>query len=209
MIKVSLIEDHEDFRSALAALLNMSEEFELIGSYASAEAAIENIPGIEDIILLDIHLPGMSGIDAIAHLKEINPGMRIIMLTMFDDDQLIMQAILKGADGYLLKKNSPGRLFDSLHAVMSGGSAISPGIASKILKLFRQHIPLKNNPYHLTRRETEILENIVEGLTNRQIAAKLFISPETVRNHIRNIYRKLQVHSKSQAVVKALREGLV
>jgi len=209
MIKVSVIEDHKDFRLALSQLVQMAEGFSLLNSFSSAEEALRQITGEEDILLLDINLPGISGIEAIQALKKINEEMRIIMLTMLDDDNTIMQAIINGADGYLLKKNSPGNILTSLEICMQGGSPMTPGIASKILKLFKKYIPVKNNRYDLTKREIEILNNLVDGLDNKQIADKLFISIQTVRNHIRHIYEKLQVHSKSQAVVKALREGLV
>ena len=209
MIKVAVIEDHHDYRTALSQLLEMAEEFQLTGSFANAETAIENISGLEDALLLDINLPGISGIDAINELKKINPATKIIMLTMLDDDDSVMRAILNGADGYLLKKNAPVEILTAIQTCLAGGSPMTPGIASKVLQLFKKYIPQKNNQYALTKRETEILELLVEGLSNQAIAGKLFISIETVRNHIRHIYEKLQVHSKSQAVVKAIREGLV
>jgi len=209
MIKVAVIEDHHDFRKAIAQLLELSPGFQLTGSFSSAEEAIEQISGMEDIILLDINLPGISGVKAIPSLKTINKKVKIIMLTMLDDDDTVMEAILNGADGYLLKKNTPDEILQSIQTCMAGGSPMTPGVASKVLYLFKKHIPQRNYEHHLTKREIEILQNIVEGLDNRQIAEKLYISLQTVRNHIRHIYEKLQVHSKSQAVVKAIREGLV
>ena len=209
MIKVAVIEDHQEFRKALTQLLEMAEGFRLTGSFANAETAIENISGLEDSILLDINLPGISGIEAIKELKKINPATKIIMLTMLDDDDTVMQAILNGADAYLLKKTAPEEILSSIQTCLAGGSPMTPGIAAKVLQLFKKHIPQKNNEYALTKRENQILELLVDGLSNQAIADKLFISVETVRNHIRHIYEKLQVHSKSQAVVKAIREGLV
>ncbi len=209
MIKVSIVEDHKEYREALGQLLEMSDEFTCTQVFENAEEAIDNMIGLDDIILLDINLPKMSGIESIPLLKKINPDTKIVMLTMLDDDDTVMQAILNGADGYLLKKTKPEKILDFLKICQSGGSPMSPAIASKVLQLFKKHIPKKNNAYDLTKREIEILENIVDGFNSNQIAEKLFISVQTVRNHIRNIYTKLQVHSKSQAVVKALREGLV
>jgi len=209
MIKVAVIEDHHDFRNAISQLLDITGDFQLTGSFANAETAIENISGLENMILLDINLPGISGVKAIEKLKNINPEAKIIMLTMLDDDDTVMEAILNGADGYLLKKTAPEEILQALKTCMNGGSPMTPGIAAKVLRLFKKYIPQKNNKYALTKRETEILELLVEGLGNQVIAQKLFISVETVRNHIRHIYEKLQVHSKSQAVVKAIREGLV
>jgi len=151
----------------------------------------------------------MSGVEAIPIIKQNFPDLKIIMLTMLDDDDTVLQAILAGANGYLLKKVKPEKILSSLKECMNGGSPMSGSIASKVLNLFKKYIPLKNNNYALTKREIEILNLLVEGIDNHAISDKLFISFDTVRNHIRHIYEKLQVHSKSQAVVKALREGLV
>jgi len=209
MIKISIIEDHKEYREALHQLLELSGRFQCLSQFDNAETAIENLTGLEDVILLDINLPKMSGIDAIPILKNIAPDTKIIMLTMLDDDQSVLQAILNGANGYLLKKTKPQDILSAIDVCLQGGSPMTPGIATKVLKLFKQYIPQKNPEYSLTKRETEILNLLVEGVDNQRIADSLFISLQTVRNHIRHIYEKLQVHSKSQAVVKAIREGLV
>jgi len=209
LIKVSIIEDHRDLRQGLAYLISASEGFECVDTFASAEEGIEGLSGKEDVILLDINLPNLSGIEAIPQIKERFPGLKIIMLTIIDDDDSIVNAILAGADGYLLKKTAPPLLLSSLKECLEGGSPMTASIAKKVLSLFKKHVPAKNNVFPLTQRETEILNLLVEGFNNKAIADKLFISIETVRNHIRHIYEKLQVHTKSQAVVKAIREGLV
>ena len=209
MINICIIEDHKDYRQALCEMINFSDEFQCNNSYETAEIALKNLIGNEDLILLDINLPGKSGIDIIPELKSINPQAKILMLTMLDDDQMILKAILNGANGYLLKKSKPAEILDAIQVCLSGGSPMTPGIATKVLNLFKQYIPQKNEQYQLTKRETEILHLLVDGLDNKNIAETLFISLETVRNHIRHIYEKLQVHSKSQAVVKAIREGLL
>jgi len=209
LIKVSIIEDHRDFRQGLAYLLSASEGFECVDTFASAEEGIESLSGKEDVVLLDINLPNLSGIEAIPQIKEMFPGLKIIMLTIFDDDDSVVNAILAGADGYLLKKTAPPLLLSSLKDCLEGGSPMTPSIAKKVLSLFKKHVTAKNDVFQLTQRETEILNLLVEGFNNKAIADKLFISIETVRNHIRHIYEKLQVHTKSQAVVKAIREGLV
>ena len=209
MIKISIIEDHKAYREALSQMLKISNNFECLASYDSAESALENLTGLEELILLDINLPEMSGLDAIPHIKAINKDIKIIMLTMLDDDNTVLQAILNGANGYLLKKSKPETILEAIDTCMAGGSPMSPGIATKVLKLFKQYIPQKNNAYSLTKREQEILHLLTQGFENRYIADKLFISIQTLRNHIRHIYEKLQVHSKTQAVVKALREGLI
>ena len=209
MIKVSIIEDHHDFREGLSYLINASEGFKCINTFISSEAGIEGLTGNEDVLLLDINLPNLSGIEAIPLIKERFPDLKIIMLTIFDDDENVMNAILAGADGYLLKKTAPLRILTYLEECIEGGSPMTPSIAKKVLVMFKKHIPQKHDDFSLTQREVEILHLLVEGMDNRTIAGKLFISIQTVRNHIRHIYEKLQVHSKSQAVVKAIREGLV
>jgi DNA-binding NarL/FixJ family response regulator len=209
MIKASIIEDHHSFRQGLAYLISASEGFECVDTFVSAEDGIEGLSGVEDVLLLDINLPNMSGIEAIPFIKAKFPDVKIIMLTIFDDDDNVMKAILAGADGYLLKKTAPPLILSSLQECMEGGSPMTPSIAKNVLTLFKKHIPQKNEDFLLTQREQEILHLLVEGLGNQSIADKLFISVQTVRNHIRHIYEKLQVHTKSQAVVKAIRKGLV
>ncbi len=209
MINVSIIEDHPDFRKGLMYLLDASDDFNCIDSFISAEDGIANISENTDILLLDINLPEMSGIEAIPILKSKYPDIKILMLTIFDDDNTIIEAILAGADGYLLKKSSPDKLLTSLKECRGGGSPMTASIAKRVLTLFKKYIPNQQDDYSLTTRELEILNLLVEGMSNASIAKRLFISIQTVRNHIRHIYEKLQVHSKSQAVVKAIREGLV
>ncbi len=209
MIKASIIEDHHSFRQGLAYLINDSEGFECIDTFVSAEDGIEGLSGKEDVLLLDINLPNLSGIEAIPFIKAKHPDLKIIMLTIFDDDDNVMKAILAGADGYLLKKTAPPLILSSLKDCLEGGSPMTPSIAKNVLTLFKKHIPQQNEDFLLTQREQEILHLLVEGIDNQSIADKLFISVQTVRNHIRHIYEKLQVHTKSQAVVKAIRKGLV
>ncbi len=209
MIKISVIEDHSGFRKAMENLFGIAEGFQLINSFISADDALLKMTGIEDVILLDIQMPGTSGVDAIPFFKNKFPNTKIIILTMFDDNQNIMKAILNGANGYLLKKSSPEKIISAVNEVIAGGAPMNSTVATKVLNLFKKHIPKSNNDFSITKRELEILNLLVEGLENKAIAEKLFISLQTVRNHIRHIYEKLQVHSKSQAVVKAIREGLV
>jgi len=209
MIHVSIIEDHPDFRKGLAYLLEASEGFECVDTFYSAEDALDNLSGNEDMILLDINLPQISGVEAIPKIKLLFPEVKIIMLTILDDDHTIMEAILAGADGYLLKRSSPLQILNSLRECNGGGSPMTASIAKKVLTLFKKYVPVQNDEFFLTKREKEILHLLVEGIDNHTIAEELFISVQTVRNHIRHIYEKLQVHSKTQAVVKAIREGLV
>lgn len=209
MIKISIIEDHTGFRKAMENLVELAPDFQLINSFVTADEAIKNFSGTENVILLDIQMPGISGIDAIPIIKKNYPDIKIIMLTMFDNDDNIMKAILNGANGYLLKKSTPEQIISAVKEVMDGGAPMNSNIANKVLNLFKKHIPTSNKNFALTKREIEILNLLVEGFENKTIAEKLFISVQTVRNHIRHIYNKLHVHSKSQAVVKAIREGLI
>jgi DNA-binding NarL/FixJ family response regulator len=179
-----------------------------VGGYGSVEHALRDMPA-SDVLLLDIHLPGLSGIDGVRKLKAKHPNMRIIMLTVFEDESNIFRAILEGADGYLLKKTPPLRLLQAIEDAASGGAPMTPSVARQALSLFKNHVPLPKGENPLTDRECEILACLVDGMSNEEIAQKHFISHMTVRNHIRHIYEKLHVHSKSQAVVKALREGLI
>ncbi len=209
MINVTIIEDHPDFREGLAHLINATEGYKCLSVFQNAEEGIDNIPEDTNVVLLDIGLPGMSGIDAIPYIKKKLPSVKIIMLTVFDDDDNILKAILAGADGYLLKKSSPVKILSALEEVITDGSPMTASIAKKVIDLFKDYVPVKSDDVNLSIREMEILQLIVDGMENNEIAGKLFISIQTVRNHIRHIYEKLHVHSKSQAVVKAIREGLI
>lgn len=207
-IKVSIIEDHKEFRESIYYILQSTEGFQCVGKYISVEEALETMPK-SDVVLLDINLPGMSGIEGIGKIKALYPETKIVMLTVFDDNKNIFHAILSGADGYILKKTQPIRLIQAVEDAAAGGSPMTPSIAKQALELFKEHVSLKSEEDPLTEREHEILSLIVNGLDNNEISAKLFISLQTVRNHIRHIYEKLHVHSKSQAVVKALKEGII
>jgi DNA-binding NarL/FixJ family response regulator len=174
------------------------------------EDALRSInDSIPDVVLTDIGLPGMSGIEGIGILKQRHPDLPIIALTVYDDDERIFDALCAGASGYLLKNTPPARLLDSLNEVASGGAPMSPEVARRVIKLFREFRPADRSPSHLTQQETELLKLIVDGHSYKTAAAKLDISTSTVSFHLQNIYNKLQVHSKSEAVAKALRNKLV
>lgn len=207
IIKVAIIEDHSDYREGLAHLLNSTDGFNCVAKYQSVEQAIQHF--VEpDVLLMDIHLPGKSGIESIPFFKEKYPEMKIIMLTVFDDDGNIFNALLAGADGYLLKKTSPIKILSSLEDVLESGMPMSPYVAKKVVDYFRDDKLIKND-YQLSQREKEVLTELVNGSDSKQIAEKLFISYETVRNHLKNIYQKLHVNSRTQAVSKALKDGII
>lgn len=206
-IKVSIIEDHKEYRESIAFILNNTEGFLCTGKYGSVESGINYLEDA-DILLLDINLPGITGTEAICDIKKLYPGLIVVILTVFEDEDNIFRAIIKGADGYLLKKTAPIRLIQFIEDAYQGGTPLSPIVAKKALQIFTRTKKLETDSFNLTQRESEILNLIVQGLDNREIANKLFISLETVRNHIRHIYEKLGVNSKTQAVVKALKTGL-
>ncbi len=207
-IRVAIIEDHDDFREGLTHVLNFAEGFSCVGSFSSVEDALQGFPKT-DVVLLDIHLPGRSGTDSIQEIKKRLPSVYIIMLTVFDDDVNVFRAIVNGADGYILKKTPPAQVLNAIQDAATGGTPMSPYVARRVVELFKQYAPAEKEDYALTAREQEILQQIVLGLDNQEIADKLFISYETVRNHVKHIYEKLHVHSKSQAVAKALKQGIV
>ena len=210
VVKVALIEDQRDVREGLAVLINGSPGFRCTAAYGTMEQALRSIDSDPpDVVLTDIGLPGMDGVEGIGILKERHPTLPVIALTVYDDDDRIFDALCAGASGYLLKNTPPARLLESLREVASGGAPMSPEVARRVVNLFRQFRPPDRSPSRLTPQETELLRLIVEGHSYKTAAARLDISTSTVSFHLRNIYNKLQVHSKTEAVAKALRDKLV
>ncbi|MGA2823989.1 MAG: response regulator transcription factor [Bacteroidales bacterium] len=206
-ISVGIVEDHAAFRQSLVFLISSFSEYKVEWAFASAEEALKN-PTVTDVLLLDINLPNLSGIDAIPLFNERFPGQKIMMLTIQEDEDSILKAIRNGADGYILKKTSPPKILEAIQQVYEGGAALTPMVAKQILKLFKPVKVTGDTQFDLTPRENEILNLIVQGIANSAIADKLFISLQTVRNHIKKIYEKLQVHSKAQAVAKVLKNKI-
>src|SRR5262245_24228022 len=209
-ITVAIIEDEREIRECLTLLVNGSEGYACTGSYRTMEDALEKIPRqLPDVVLSDIGLPGMSGIEGVRLLKERHPDLLVLMLTVYDDDERIFDAMCAGACGYLLKKTPPARLLASLDEVVAGGAPMSPEVARRVIALFREIRPPERADYHLTPHETRLLKLFVEGHNYKTAAAELRVSVNTVNFHVRSIYDKLQVHSRSEAVVKALLNRLV
>jgi DNA-binding NarL/FixJ family response regulator len=209
-IRVAIVEDQREIRECLALLVNGTEGYTCTGSYRSMEEALEKIPRqLPDVLLSDIGLPGMSGIDGVRRLKELHPGLLVLMLTVYDDDERIFDAMCAGACGYLLKKTPPARLLASLEEVVAGGAPMSPEVARRVIALFREIRPPDRADYHLTPHETRLLKLFVEGHNYKTAAAELKVSVNTINFHVRSIYDKLQVHSRSEAVAKALLNRLV
>jgi len=209
-IKVSIVEDRREIREALTMLIGGTEGFRCAGAYRSMEEALDRIKSdMPDVVLCDIGLPGMSGIEGIRILKDRYPEMTILMLSVYDDDERIVDALCAGAGGYLLKRTSPARLIESLKEAVQGGAPMSPEVARRVVALFRDIHPPERADYQLTPHETRLLKLLVEGHNYKTAAAELGVSFHTIHFHMRNIYDKLQVHSKSEAVAKALRNRIV
>jgi DNA-binding NarL/FixJ family response regulator len=209
-IRVALIEDIREVREGLAALINGTRGFSCVGSYYSMEAALNGIANdAPDIILTDIGLPGMSGIRGTEILRERFVNVPILALTVYDNDDQVFAALCAGANGYLLKNTAPARLLESIREAVDGGAPMSPEVARRVIRLFREFRPPENASYRLTAQETELLKLLVEGHYKKTAARELGISTNTVSFHLKNIYAKLQVHSKTEAVAKALREHLI
>jgi DNA-binding NarL/FixJ family response regulator len=210
IIRVAIVEDQRDIREGLTTLINGTDGYRCTGAYRSMEEGLEGIKrNVPDIALCDIGLPGMSGIEGIRILKERHPELQLMMLTVYDDDDRIFDALCAGACGYLLKRTSPKRLLESLSEAASGGAPMSPEVASRVIKLFRVIRPPEKADYELTPHETRLLKLLVEGHNYTTAAEELGVSYNTVKFHMRRIYEKLQVHSKSEAVAKALRDRII
>lgn len=209
-IKTAIIEDQNDIREGLASLIGFTDGFKCTGAYQSMEEALDRIKmNVPDVVLSDIGLPGMDGIQGIKILKEKYPQMLILMLTVYDDDERIFDALCAGANGYLLKRTPPMRLLESLREAVDGGSPMSPEVASKVIRLFREFRPPETVDYDLTPHELRLLKLLVDGHNYNTAAKELKSSINTVKFYIKRIYEKLQVHSKSEAVAKALKERLL
>ena len=207
-ITIGIVEDHSEFRQSLEYLISSFSEYSVAWAYASVEEALESFTKA-DVLLLDINLPGLSGIEAIPIFKKKCPEQKIVMLTILEDDYHILEAIKNGADGYILKKTNPNKILDAIQQVYEGGAALTPMVAKHVLSFLKPETVKPDSPSHLTAREKEILLLITQGMNNEMMATKLFISVQTVRNHIKNIYDKLQVHSRAQVVVKAFKDKLI
>lgn len=208
--RVAIVEDIAGIRESLGELLNISDSYECTALYRSMEDALARISfDVPDVVLCDIGLPGMNGLDGMKILKEQYPGLLIIMLTVYDDNDRIVEAICAGASGYLLKNTPPEKLIASIDEVVAGGAPMSPEIARRVMELFRTNPPPKVVDHDLTPHEVRLLKMLVDGHNYKTAASELGVSINTISFHMRNIYGKLQVHSKSEAVAKALKNRIV
>lgn len=210
VIKVTIIEDRREIREGLATLINFTDGFECVGKFGSMEEAIARIRhNLPDVVLSDIGLPGMDGIEGIGILKQAYPELVILMLTVYEDDERIFDALCAGAVGYLLKKTPPVKLLDSMREAMAGGAPMSPEVARRVITLFREVRPPEKVDYDLSPHEVRLLKLLVEGHSYKTAALELRVTVNTISFHLKNIYEKLQVHSKSEAVAKALQHRLI
>lgn len=209
-LAVALVEDDRRFRGVLQMLVEGTPGFSLAFTAGSVEEALRIQPEISPrVILLDIHLPGMSGIEGVAPIRLKYPETTVLMLTVFEDEDRIFEALCNGGGGYLLKKTPPARLLEYIREGAGGGAPMSPEIAAKVVRLFQRLPPVVTIDENLTGQETEFLKLLAEGHSYASAAEDLGVSINTVRNYVRSIYDKLHVHSKSEAVAKAMRAGLI
>ncbi len=201
-IRVSIVEDLTEVRDGLAELISSDRELSMVESFEDAESASEKLPQLQaDIVIMDINLPGMSGIECIRRIKEKCPGTQFMMFTVYENDEKVVQALQAGATGYLLKRTEPDRILESIKELNQGGSPMSSSIARKVLNIFLSEKKITKKEI-LSNRENEVLELLANGLLYKEIAERLFISLGTVRQHIHNIYEKLHVGNRTEAVNK-------
>jgi len=206
MISVSIVDDEAGLRRSIAAFINGAPGFSCVSSYASAEEALEKLPADKpDVVLMDINLGGMSGIECVGRLKVASPEMQIVMLTVYEDTAQIFQALAAGASGYMLKRLTPDRLLLAIRDVHRGGSPMSSSIARKVVASFQKPAPAGDPASPLSTREESVLSCLTKGLTYQETADQLGLSIDTIRTHIRRIYEKLHVRSRTEAVAKYLR----
>ena len=209
-IKVTIFEDNKSLRMGLYQLINGSEGFECAGAFENCSNLLKDIENTKpDVVLMDIQMPGINGIEAVKILRENYPDLKTLMQTIFEESDKIFQSILAGASGYILKNTSPSRILDFIKETYEGGAPMSPSVATKVLKMVGQQPLEKTNSFNLSEREKEILSCLVKGMSYKLIANACFISIDTVRGHIRNIYEKLHVHSKGEAIATAIKDRIV
>ncbi|MFN7116787.1 MAG: response regulator [Saprospiraceae bacterium] len=203
--RVCIVEDDHVIREAFATLIGATEDFDVVATFGNAEDAIQQVETLRpDVVLMDIELPGINGIEGITRIKKIRPKTQIIVVTVYENDDLVFKALCEGAGGYLTKNMRPERLIEAIREVMEGGAPMSTNIARMVVSSFQKN---RNSP--LTSRETEVLELLAQGKSYSGIAQQLYVDKETIRTHIKNIYWKLEVHSKAEAIEKAKKERFI
>lgn len=210
MIKVMLYEDNPQLREGLTMLIDGSDGFTVLASYKNCDNVTDEVDAWKpDVILMDIDMPGTNGIEGLKKIRAKNNEVKILMLTVFDDNKNVFEAIRSGANGYVLKKTPPAKLLEYIEEAASGGAPMTASIATQVLKMFSQVSTTQNEDYNLSDREKQVLQLLVDGYSYKMIASEMFISIDTVRSHIKKIYEKLHVNSKSEAVAKAFKDKLL
>ncbi len=208
-ISILVYEDNDLLRESIGGMIAINKEFRVEGSFSNVMKVEDQVKSLQpDIVLMDIDMPGRSGIEAVSKIRSAGWNTPIMMLTVFDDNQHVFDALCAGASGYLLKKHLSAKLYDSIHELTNGGAPMSPSIARMVISSMHKK-KFGANPYSLTARETDVLTSLSKGNSYKLIAAGFGISIDTVRSHIKNVYEKLQVHSQSEAVAKAIHEKLI
>ena len=210
MIKVLIYEDNPQLREGLTMLINGSEGFEVLASFKNCNNVLLEIKTYKpDVILMDIDMPGTNGIEGLKQIRLVDNDTKILMLTVFDDNKNVFEAISNGANGYVLKKTPPARLLEYIQEANTGGAPMTSSIATQVLKMFSALNNEKGEDYNLSDREKQVLSLLVNGYSYKMISAEMFIAIDTVRSHIKKIYEKLHVNSKSEAVAKAFKDKIV
>ncbi len=210
MIKVLLYEDSPQLREGLTMLIDGSDGFTVLAAYKNCDHAADEVAAWQpDVILMDIDMPGTNGIEGLKHIRAVNSDVKILMLTVFDDNKNVFEAVKNGANGYILKKTPPAKLLEYIEEAASGGAPMTASIATQVLKMFSQMNNVQSEDYNLSDREKQVLQLLVDGYSYKMIASEMFISIDTVRSHIKKIYEKLHVNSKSEAVAKAFKDKLL
>jgi DNA-binding NarL/FixJ family response regulator len=205
-IKVAIVDDDEGIRTSLASLIRRAPALKLIGDYADAEAALKDIPRrTPDVVLMDINLPGMNGVECVRQLKAAVPEVQFLMLTVYEDSDSLFNSLKAGASGYLLKRTASARLLEAIRDVHAGGSPMTPQLARRVVQYFSRPGSGASTVANLTPGEREFLDQLAKGYAYKEIADRMTISIDTVRSYVRTVYEKLHVHSRTEAVVKYLR----
>jgi len=210
MIKILIYEDNPQLREGLTMLINGSDGFDVLASYPNCNNVVDEVQAFKpDVVLMDIDMPGVNGIEGLKKIREVNTDVKILILKVFDDNKNIFQAISHGANGYILKKTPPARLLEYIAEAQTGGAPMTASVATQVLKMFSSMNNEKGEDYNLSEREKHVLQLLVDGYSYKMIASEMFISIDTVRSHIKKIYEKLHVNSKSEAVAKAFKDKIV